>query len=53
MRVALSQIGIQGVTITKVKGFGQQKGHSEIYRGTEYAEYAVDSSPKICLEITV
>ncbi|MCT4574240.1 P-II family nitrogen regulator, partial [Bacillus thuringiensis] len=36
MRVALSQIGIQGITITKIKGFGQQKGHSEIYRGTEY-----------------
>ena len=50
MRVAVSQIGIQGITITKIKGFGQQKGHSEIYRGTEYV---VDFSPKICLEITV
>ena len=50
VREALSQIGIQGMTVTEVKGFGQQKGHSEIYRG---AEYAVDFLPKIRLEIAV
>ena len=50
VREALSQIGIQGMTVTEVKGFGQQKGHSEIYHG---AEYAVDFLPKIRLEIAV
>ena len=45
---ALNEIGIQGMTVTEVKGFGRQKGHTELYRG---AEYAVDFIPKIKIEI--
>ena len=48
VRDALTDIGINGMTVTEVKGFGRQKGHTEIYRG---AEYAVDFLPKIRLEI--
>lgn len=48
VREALSDVGINGVTITEVKGFGRQKGHTEMYRG---AEYVVDFLPKIKLEI--
>jgi len=47
---ALNKIGIQGMTITEVKGFGRQKGHTELYRGTEYV---VDFIPKIKIEIVV
>lgn len=47
---ALSEVGIQGMTITEVRGFGRQKGHTEMYRGTEYA---VDFVPKVKLEIVV
>ena len=50
VRTALSQIGVQGVTVTEVKGFGRQKGHTELYRG---AEYVVDFLPKVKLEIAV
>ncbi len=50
VRAALSQIGVQGVTVTEVKGFGRQKGHTELYRG---AEYVVDFLPKVKLEIAV
>ena len=50
VRDALSEIGINGMTVTEVKGFGRQKGHTELYRG---AEYAVDFLPKIKLEIAV
>ena len=50
VRDALSEIGIKGMTVTEVKGFGRQKGHTELYRG---AEYAVDFLPKIKLEIAV
>ena len=50
VREALSEIGIQGATVTEVKGFGRQKGHTEMYRG---AEYSVDFLPKIKLEIVV
>ena len=50
MRDALSAIGIQGMTVTEVKGFGRQKGHTELYRG---AEYSVDFMPKIKLEVAV
>lgn len=50
VREALSDIGVQGVTVTEVKGFGRQKGHTELYRG---AEYVVDFLPKIKLEIAV
>ena len=50
VREALSQIGVQGITATEVKGFGRQKGHTELYRG---AEYVVDFLPKIKLEIGV
>ncbi len=50
VREALSQIGVQGITVTEVKGFGRQKGHTELYRG---AEYVVDFLPKIKLEIAV
>jgi len=50
VREALAQIGVQGVTVTEVKGFGRQKGHTELYRG---AEYVVDFLPKIKLEIAV
>lgn len=48
VRNALSEIGIQGVTVTEVKGFGRQKGHTELYRG---AEYIIDFLPKVKLEI--
>lgn len=48
VREALAQVGIQGVTVVEVKGFGRQKGHTELYRG---AEYVVDFLPKIKLEI--
>lgn len=50
VRYALSQIGVQGITVTEVKGFGRQKGHTELYRGTEYV---VDFLPKIKVEIAV
>ena len=50
VREALSKIGVQGITATEVKGFGRQKGHTELYRG---AEYVVDFLPKIKLEIGV
>ena len=50
VREALSKIGVQGITATEVKGFGRQKGHTELYRG---AEYVVDFLPKIKLEIAV
>ena len=50
VREALSEIGVQGITVTEVKGFGRQKGHTELYRG---AEYVVDFLPKIKLEIAV
>ena len=50
VREALSEIGVQGVTVTEVKGFGRQKGHTELYRG---AEYVVDFLPKVKLEIAV
>ena len=49
-REALSQIGVQGITVTEVKGFGRQKGHTELYRG---AEYVVDFLPKIKIEVAV
>ncbi|MDR2364502.1 MAG: P-II family nitrogen regulator [Zoogloeaceae bacterium] len=48
VRFALSEINVQGITVTEVKGFGRQKGHTELYRG---AEYAIDFLPKIKLEI--
>ena len=48
VKEALSEIGIEGMTVTEVKGFGRQKGHTEIYRG---AEYAVNFVPKVKLEI--
>ncbi|MEE9494127.1 MAG: P-II family nitrogen regulator [Gammaproteobacteria bacterium] len=50
VREALSEIGVQGVTVTEVKGFGRQKGHTELYRG---AEYVVDFLPKVKLETAV
>ena len=50
VREALSEVGVQGVTVTEVKGFGRQKGHTELYRG---AEYVVDFLPKVKLEIAV
>ena len=50
VRVALADVGIQGVTLTEVRGFGRQKGHTELYRG---AEYAVDFLPKMKLEIAI
>ena len=50
VRTALSGIGVSGVTVTEVKGFGRQKGHTELYRG---AEYSVDCLPKIKLEVAV
>ena len=49
-REALSQIGVQGITVTEVKGFGRQKGHTELYRG---AEYVVDFLHKIKIEVAV
>lgn len=48
VREALSDIGVQGITVTEVKGFGRQKGHTELYRG---AEYVVDFLPKVKVEI--
>lgn len=50
VREALSEVGVQGITVTEVKGFGRQKGHTELYRG---AEYVVDFLPKVKLEIAV
>ena len=50
LREALSEIGIQGITVTEVKGFGRQKGHTELYRG---AEYVVDFLPKVKIEIVI
>lgn len=50
VREALSEIGVQGITVTEVKGFGRQKGHTELYRG---AEYVVDFLPKVKLEIAI
>lgn len=50
VRAALSDIGIQGMTVTEVKGFGRQKGHTELYRG---AEYTVDFLPKLRLELAL
>ncbi|NOZ36991.1 MAG: P-II family nitrogen regulator [Gammaproteobacteria bacterium] len=49
-REALSDIGVQGITVTEVKGFGRQKGHTELYRG---AEYVVDFLPKVKVEVVV
>ena len=49
-REALSEIGVQGITVTEVKGFGRQKGHTELYRG---AEYVVDFLPKVKIEVAV
>jgi nitrogen regulatory protein P-II 2 len=48
VREALSEIGVQGITVTEVKGFGRQKGHTELYRG---AEYVIDFLPKVKLEV--
>ena len=50
VREALSGIGVQGITVTEVKGFGRQKGHTELYRG---AEYVVDFLPKVKIEVIV
>ncbi len=50
VREALSSIGVQGITVTEVKGFGRQKGHTELYRG---AEYVVDFLPKVKLEAAI
>ena len=50
VREALSEIGVQGVTVTEVKGFGRQKGHTELYRG---AEYVVDFLPKVKVEVAI
>ena len=50
VREALSQIGVQGMTVTEVKGFGRQKGHTELYRG---AEYVVDFLPKVKVEVVL
>jgi len=50
VREALSELGVQGITVTEVKGFGRQKGHTELYRG---AEYIVDFLPKVKLEAAV
>ncbi|SFC32714.1 nitrogen regulatory protein P-II family [Marinospirillum celere] len=50
VREALSEIGIQGITVTEVKGFGRQKGHTELYRG---AEYVVDFLPKVKIEVAI
>ena len=49
-REALSEIGVRGITVSEVKGFGRQKGHTELYRG---AEYVVDFLPKVMIEIVV
>lgn len=50
VRDALSELGVQGLTVTEVKGFGRQKGHTELYRG---AEYVVDFLPKVKVEIAI
>jgi len=50
LRESLAQIGVQGITVTEVKGFGRQKGHTELYRG---AEYVVDFLPKVKVEIAI
>lgn len=50
VREALQEIGVQGMTVTEIKGFGRQKGHTELYRG---AEYVVDFLPKVKLEVAV
>ncbi len=50
VREALSEIGVTGLTVTEVKGFGRQKGHTELYRG---AEYVVDFLPKVKIEVVV
>ncbi len=50
VREALSEIGVQGITVTDVKGFGRQKGHTELYRG---AEYVVDFLPKVKIDVAV
>ena len=50
VREALSDVGVQGITVTEVKGFGRQKGHTELYRG---AEYVVDFLPKVKIEIAI
>jgi len=50
VREALAEVGVQGITVTEIKGFGRQKGHTELYRG---AEYVVDFLPKIKIEIAV
>jgi len=50
VREALSEVGVQGITVTEVKGFGRQKGHTELYRG---AEYVVDFLPKVKIEVAV
>ncbi|MGH8397277.1 MAG: P-II family nitrogen regulator [Gammaproteobacteria bacterium] len=50
VREALSDMGVQGITVTEVKGFGRQKGHTELYRG---AEYVVDFLPKVKIELAV
>ena len=50
VREALSHIGVQGITVTEVKGFGRQKGHTELYRG---AEYVVDFLPKLKIEVAI
>jgi len=50
VREGLSEIGVQGITVTEVKGFGRQKGHTELYRG---AEYVVDFLPKVKLEVAI
>ncbi len=50
VREALSEVGVQGMTVTEVKGFGRQKGHTELYRG---AEYVVDFLPKVKVEVAI
>ena len=50
VREALAEVGVQGITVTEVKGFGRQKGHTELYRG---AEYVVDFLPKMKIELAV
>ncbi len=50
VREALSEIGVQGITVSEVKGFGRQKGHTELYRG---AEYVVDFLPKVKVEVAI
>ncbi|MGH8348492.1 MAG: P-II family nitrogen regulator [Pseudomonas sp.] len=50
VRESLSEIGVQGITVTEVKGFGRQKGHTELYRG---AEYVVDFLPKVTIDVAI